>query len=601
MVVPPRSFTRQVRSSLFRFFWMNKTELVTRQVLSLPREKGGWGFPCVDGTPALLQLKTMLMILHEAENPARSLALYFVGHSRRDLGVDLTGPSGACAETPPPAYWKALQLYRRLVEQAPQLDITTTPASRLAQALLEPQLTPVQIGLSDSFPWILGLQICDRALYGSVVELPGCLVEDLGADSPRGFTTGILIHFFDTRTLTMAGTLLATMSAVACFLWNHFTIYLVFIGLGFGTSSGITVPVNVVALSRYFRLHRTSANGLNFAGASVGSFLIPPLLAGFLDRYGLGGTMLVVGALMLNAMAGGIVLRSSADYPQCRGQFSRGEDAEDGSIDGSVHRSELCSTEFLLCESGVLASSVAQLPRWKISKPRDMSRQGPASFLWKPVFYSLTLTGIVYSFVFSSYLITIVDHVQGVLGVTNQQASLFVSVMAAGDLISRLGTGCLADLGYVDCETLLVVNFAALAACYALLAHVDSLLQFGLVAFVFGLNNGGTHRLAALPAVGPPRQTTSADDVRYPQAQHGHRNAGSTHAHRLFQGRPWLLQRSVLPDQRILRRHRVPVGPRSGQKSLQALPHFPRLLTGLTRDLNVINSTTSQQPAAAGF
>ncbi|KAG0417667.1 hypothetical protein HPB47_005430, partial [Ixodes persulcatus] len=35
---------------------------------------------------------------------------------------------------------------------APQLDITTTPASRLAQTLLEPQLTPVQIGLSDSFP-----------------------------------------------------------------------------------------------------------------------------------------------------------------------------------------------------------------------------------------------------------------------------------------------------------------------------------------------------------------------------------------------------------------------------------------------------------------
>ncbi|KAM7294365.1 uncharacterized protein ISCGN_023871 [Ixodes scapularis] len=97
VVVPPRSFIRQVRSSLFRFSWMEKTELVTRQVLSLPREKGGWGFPCVDGTPALLQLKTMLMILHEAENPARSLALYFVGHSHQDLGVDLTGPSGACA------------------------------------------------------------------------------------------------------------------------------------------------------------------------------------------------------------------------------------------------------------------------------------------------------------------------------------------------------------------------------------------------------------------------------------------------------------------------------------------------------------------------
>ncbi|KAM7315735.1 axoneme-associated protein mst101(2)-like [Ixodes scapularis] len=137
-------------------------------VLSLPREKGGWGFPCVDGTPALLQLKTMLMILHEAENPARSLALYFVGQSRRDLGIDLTGPSGACAETPPPAYSKALQLYRRLVEQAPQLDITTTPASRLAQTLLEPQLTPVQIGLSDSFPWAI------QALGADDKELSEC-------------------------------------------------------------------------------------------------------------------------------------------------------------------------------------------------------------------------------------------------------------------------------------------------------------------------------------------------------------------------------------------------------------------------------------------
>lgn len=57
VVLPARNFIRQVRSSLFRFFWMEKTELVTRQVLSLLREERGWGFPRVNGTPALLQLR----------------------------------------------------------------------------------------------------------------------------------------------------------------------------------------------------------------------------------------------------------------------------------------------------------------------------------------------------------------------------------------------------------------------------------------------------------------------------------------------------------------------------------------------------------------
>ncbi|CAN8005509.1 unnamed protein product, partial [Ixodes hexagonus] len=309
----------------------------------------------------------------------------------------------------------------------------------------------------------------------------------------QSFTTGILIDFFDTRTLTMAGCLLATLSAIVCFAWNHLTVYLIFVGFGLGTAAGITVPVNVVALSRYFEFHRTSANGLNFAGASIGSILMPPLLAWLLDQYGLGGTMLIIAALLLNTMVGGIVLRSSVDYPQKRDlKLSRDTDVTTGNdpIGRGPPRCELFSTEFLLCESGIFSSSFVKLPEVQASQLQS-SRRGIAPLFWKPVFYTLMVTGMVYSFVFSTYLITIVDHIQGVVGVTSERASLMVSVMAVGDLISRLGTGCLTDHGYVDCETLLVVNFTVMGACYVLLAHMSSILQFGLVAFAFGLNNGG--------------------------------------------------------------------------------------------------------------
>ncbi|KAG0415708.1 hypothetical protein HPB47_007120, partial [Ixodes persulcatus] len=69
----------------------------------------------------------MLSILHKTDNLVSPLALYFVGHSRRDLGCQLTGPSGAGAETPPQAYRKAHELNQCIKEHAPRLENTLVP------------------------------------------------------------------------------------------------------------------------------------------------------------------------------------------------------------------------------------------------------------------------------------------------------------------------------------------------------------------------------------------------------------------------------------------------------------------------------------------
>ncbi|CAN7938716.1 unnamed protein product [Ixodes hexagonus] len=151
-ITPPR-IVRQGKSSLLSFIWTRKTELVARPVLSFPRERGGWSFPCVDIASAVLQLKTMMKILREEHNPARSLALFFVGHSRRDLGVEVLGPPGACAETPPQNYRRGVQ---RLEGQAPQVDVVDIPTARLTEVLLGPEISTSQAGLGDSFPWALG-------------------------------------------------------------------------------------------------------------------------------------------------------------------------------------------------------------------------------------------------------------------------------------------------------------------------------------------------------------------------------------------------------------------------------------------------------------
>ncbi|KAG0415913.1 hypothetical protein HPB47_006911 [Ixodes persulcatus] len=118
---------------------------------SAHRDSVEWGFPSIDIAAAVLQLTTTLKILRVEHGPVRSFALYFVGHSRRDLGVESPSSPGPCAETPPPDYRRALQLFIRLEERAPLLDVMETPTARLTEVLLEPQISATQVELGDSF------------------------------------------------------------------------------------------------------------------------------------------------------------------------------------------------------------------------------------------------------------------------------------------------------------------------------------------------------------------------------------------------------------------------------------------------------------------
>ncbi|XP_075726137.1 monocarboxylate transporter 14 [Rhipicephalus microplus] len=132
----------------------------------------------------------------------------------------------------------------------------------------------------------------------------------------QGFLVGILVRYFDTRALNSGATLVSGVSAITCSLWDTPSAYLVFLGFIFGAGSGLMIPTSVVVLNRYFDVYRASASGLSFAEGALSSILLPPLIGMLMDTYGLQGTMLIVGALMLNTMAGSIELRSSPSFPR---------------------------------------------------------------------------------------------------------------------------------------------------------------------------------------------------------------------------------------------------------------------------------------------
>nr|XP_037272852.1 monocarboxylate transporter 2-like [Rhipicephalus microplus] len=121
------------------------------------------------------------------------------------------------------------------------------------------------------------------------------------------------------------------------------------------------------------------------------------------------------------------------------------------------------------------------------------------SFFWRPMFVPLMATGVVYGYVFGTYLITIVDHAEGVAHASNDDGAILISAMAFGDFLSRIGTGYITDRHCISREWMLIINFTLQGVCYLLLAHLHTVASMAVVALVFGLNNGGT--IASMPVL----------------------------------------------------------------------------------------------------
>lgn len=123
IALPPPPVSRRITSLCASFWWDCSTKLVPRTALCLPRNTIGWSFPCVDTTTRVLVLKTILRVLEGTDHPARGLALYFLGPSRRSLVPRALGNRSPSAESTLPFYATAFSLHQELRYGYPDHDV----------------------------------------------------------------------------------------------------------------------------------------------------------------------------------------------------------------------------------------------------------------------------------------------------------------------------------------------------------------------------------------------------------------------------------------------------------------------------------------------
>lgn len=127
-----------------------------------------------------------------------------------------------------------------------------------------------------------------------------------------GPVVGILGQQYGVRAVSLAGGVIGTISAAACYFAPSITWITIIWGAINGVGTALTSTLVQVIIGQYFDKHRTTASGIAFSGGCVGSFIFPVLLEFLLLTYGVQGTFLIMAGIIMNVIPAALILRKPA-------------------------------------------------------------------------------------------------------------------------------------------------------------------------------------------------------------------------------------------------------------------------------------------------
>ncbi|XP_055934297.1 monocarboxylate transporter 12-B-like [Argiope bruennichi] len=164
---------------------------------------------------------------------------------------------------------------------------------------------------------MLGLARTAGVLYVALIELYGVSRE--AATTPfsirvcvRNFTgplIGILGLKYGVRISTAVGGFIAAMGGILCFFAPDVFWITVFWGIIHGVGFGMSTLIHMVTINHYFDKYKASALGLGYSGDCFGTFTFPVILEYLLSNYGVRGTFLILGGIVLNVIPMALLLR----------------------------------------------------------------------------------------------------------------------------------------------------------------------------------------------------------------------------------------------------------------------------------------------------
>ncbi|XP_023231006.1 uncharacterized protein LOC111631046 [Centruroides sculpturatus] len=290
-----------------------------------------------------------------------------------------------------------------------------------------------------SFTQILGLSRVQSAwplsLMASVMHLSGPIFS-------------CLIQYLTIRKLVMIGSVLSASGCILCYFSLHFISLILFLGIVNGLGNGLIYTFNPVIINMHFNKYKTTAMGIFRGGASVGSFVLPPLLEILITNYGLKGCFLLLGGVLMQGIAAACLYRQPKSVEESQKTV---DDKEN---------------------------------KWKTL--RTAAEVGK-----DPIFLIISISFAIFFLFINIYGTVIVDFAVD-REVSTTSSVFLVSAYALSDMCGRFGSGWIVDLGIMKRVNVVVLCFLSMGCLLCVLPQLWSYTVMMVLSSILGFLSGCT-------------------------------------------------------------------------------------------------------------
>ncbi|XP_061641947.1 monocarboxylate transporter 2-like isoform X3 [Phyllopteryx taeniolatus] len=253
-------------------------------------------------------------------------------------------------------------------------------------------------------------------------------------------------------------------SMVAASFGNSIIFLYLCIGVIAGCGLALNLNASLTIISKYFLDKRPLANGLAMAGSPVFLCFLAPLNQYLLDKFGWRGSLLIIGALMLNSCVAGALMRpiGSCNASSCAQQ----QKSEEQSNNGNTKKwKQICG------------SRAKKILAWSVFKDRG---------------FLIYLIGNI-MFIFGAYAPIVFLSAYAVShGVDQYSAAYLLSIMGFVDMFVRPGTGLIANSKWIRPRVQYFFSFAMVfnGTCHLLCPLIKNYTFLVVYAVFFGVGFG---------------------------------------------------------------------------------------------------------------
>ncbi|PRD31909.1 UNVERIFIED_CONTAM: slc16a12 [Trichonephila clavipes] len=120
---------------------------------------------------------------------------------------------------------------------------------------------------------------------------------------------GLLGQKYGVRAVTTVGGFVAALGSILCYFAPNVLWITGFWGIIHGIGFGLSTVIHMMIINHYFDKYKASALGLGYSGDCFGTFAFPVIMEHLLSTYGVKGTFLILGGIVLNVIPMALLLK----------------------------------------------------------------------------------------------------------------------------------------------------------------------------------------------------------------------------------------------------------------------------------------------------